>query len=179
MWYEYEPLLTSGKLRSSSPNRVNKKWDFFTAKCHTFYRVHQIRTRNTSRGITPTVTQAPSFIPGQITNHVCDIVTNLSIPLAVKAISLGWVIITTITKHKDTKWGKYKYIIFISYLSPIQDWIHRHSNWVSPTPTLPLVPCNCGGPSEQRQTLKMDSLKKLLCNVIKIKTKDNLNIFNK
>ena len=27
MWYEFEPLLTSGKLRSSSPNRVNFIFD--------------------------------------------------------------------------------------------------------------------------------------------------------
>ena len=27
MWYEFEPLLTSGKLRSSSPNRVNLIFD--------------------------------------------------------------------------------------------------------------------------------------------------------
>ena len=26
MWYEYEPLLTSAKLRASTPPRVNKKY---------------------------------------------------------------------------------------------------------------------------------------------------------
>ena len=88
MWYEYEPLLTSSRLRSSTPSKVRRISSLAVESLISLIRISSPQ-RRFIRDITPTVTPAQLSTPG----------TPLSPPTRTQESDNTRLLIIDISKH--------------------------------------------------------------------------------